>query len=201
MFQKPVLYGGRRCRPHYGYDASTGRYFGHLRVADGTPVPAAKTTPFQPGAYASLWDPLFPAHDYPLAFAETCAVLDACTGQAEYRQAVGRWVDQIAAEMPANNGRGAYAEHDGRAIHFLLRAAEVFPRDERPRQLAESLADEAVRTLWAGEMFRTHPGEGRYDAVDGAGYLLLALMELESRPVPLTSADWWLVSGGDQQGV
>ncbi len=184
-------------RPYlkYGFDRSAERYYGHLRVADGSPVLGLKTTPFQPGAYASLWEPLFPAHDYPLAFAETCAALFARTAHAAYHQAVCRWIDQIEAELPANGGRGAYAEHYGRAIHFLLRADDLVPGGEA-RRLAEALADETIRTLWAGTMFRTHPGEDRYDAVDGVGHLLLALLELECGQAPLAGADQWLVTPG-----
>ncbi len=57
----------------YGYDAHARRYYGHLHVADGSPVLGPKTTPFQPGAYAALWEPLFPAHDYPLCQYRPCA--------------------------------------------------------------------------------------------------------------------------------
>ena len=37
----------------------------------------------------------------------------------------------------------------------------------------------------------THPGEYRYDAVDGAGYLLLALMERATgRPTDMLASGW-----------
>ena len=38
--------------------------------------------------------------------------------------------------------------------------------------------------LYAGRMFSGHPGEARYDAVDGVGYLLLALLYLQARQAP-----------------
>jgi uncharacterized protein YyaL (SSP411 family) len=78
-------------------------------------------------------------------------------------------------------GRGAYAEDYGRAIHFLVRASRSLERPEY-RQLARRIADEAVKHLYIVEagMFRSHPSEDRCDAVDGPGILLLALLYLDS---------------------
>lgn len=157
----------------YGYDAPAGRYFGMLRVADGQPVREERTTPYQPGFHAGLWNPLFPTHDYPWCFAETCAALAKRTGAEEYRQAVERWVQIAAAELPAG---GAYAEHYGRCLHFLVSAGAT--------DVARQVTDEATRVLWADGMFRTHPGEDRYDAVDGLGWLALALIYLETGREP-----------------
>ena len=52
------------------------------------------------------------------------------------------------------------------------------------RTWARDLADDAVRVLWRSHadgrgVFAGHPGEDRYDAVDGVGYLLLAFLSLE----------------------
>jgi hypothetical protein len=38
--------------------------------------------------------------------------------------------------------------------------------------------------LYAHGMFRGHPGEDRYDAVDGVGFLLLALLRLATGREP-----------------
>ena len=83
----------------------------------------------------------------------------------------------VERSLPARGGRGAYAEHYGRCIHFLVTCARVFDREDC-RSLAHRAADEALEVLSAQDMFRTHPGEDRYDAVDGLGYLFMALMDL-----------------------
>ena len=161
----------------YGYDESTGRFYGRLRVADGSPILGPKETPYQPGDYGDLWEPLFPTHDYPMPFAECCLALYKATGREEYATACRRWAEAVRNELPARGGVGAYAEHYGRCIHFLLGCAEALGDGESSR-LAEQVADEALDTLWAHGLFRGHPGEDRYDAVDGVGFLALALIQL-----------------------
>jgi hypothetical protein len=167
----------------YGYDGDAGRYYGSLRVADGTPALGDRTTPYQPGDYAELWNPLFPSHDYPMALAESCLRLYERTGGAEYEEALHRWLQIVAAALPANGGQGAYAEHYGRCLHFLAGASQLLA-DSSVLDLARRLADEAVAVLYRQGMFRSHPGEFRYDAVDGAGYLMLALLYLETNQPP-----------------
>lgn len=163
----------------HGFDEQTGQFFGRLMVADASPVIEPKTTPYQPGDYADPWEPLFPAHDYPMQMTEVCIELLRMTGRPLFAQAVDRWVGHLQASLPARGSLGGYAEHYGRAVHFLCNASEMLDRPAW-RDIAASLADEAVELLWAGEMFRGHPGEDRYDAVDGAGVLMLALIRLET---------------------
>ncbi len=163
----------------YGYDASKRRYYGQVRVKDGTPVLDAKGEN-EPGPYADVWNAFFPTHDYPVALGEACLALYRRTKGPEFAEAVHRMA-QILRECPppstARNGRGAYAELFGRSIHFLAGAAETFP-DKGYAAQATALAEAAVSMLFAHGMFRTHAGEDRYDSVDGAGYLLLALQRL-----------------------
>ncbi len=161
----------------FGWDAAAGRYYGKLSVADGAPVLGAGETPYQPDDYADPWEPLFPRHDYPMALAEACVDLHERTGDARFAEGVRRWTAVVADGMPARDGRGAYAEHYGRCIHFLLRAARTLD-DEQVAAQARKLADEACDVLRVGEMFRTHPGEDRCDAVDGAGVLFAALLSV-----------------------
>ena len=166
----------------YGFDPQRQQFYGALQVSDGAPV-REHSTPYQPGTYTDFWKPLFPAHDYPFCLAEACLALFQRTGEALYEEAVTRWVECIRRELPANRGRGAYAEHYGRGVHFLLGAADALPQTGA-RALAHQLAGEAVEVLFAHGMFRTHPGENRYDAVDGPGFLLLALIYLETGTPP-----------------
>lgn len=168
----------------YGWDAEAGRFYGMLDVASGSPV-AERTTPYQPGLHADVWEPLFPTHDYPMPFAEACLDLWELTGDERFAEGVRRWLGHLRGSLPARQGRGGYAEHYGRCLHFLLRAANTgFVPDAVA--LAERVAQDALGQLWceAAGMFRSHPGEDRADAVDGLGILFLALLEWETGRPP-----------------
>lgn len=171
----------------YGWDQTANQYFGRLNVGDGSPqrdLPGdSKLTVCQPDTYADIWNARFPSHDYPLALAETCTVLYEQTQQPIFRTAIYRWADIIAERTYDNVPAVRYAEQFGRAIHFLLRAAAVL-NDQRFRIQAADVADVAVSSLFSGQMFRGHTGEDRYEAVDGVGYLLLALLYLETHKQP-----------------
>jgi len=171
----------------YGWDAETGQYYGRLNVNDGTPQcdqhRADKITRYQPDTFTDIWNALFPSHDYPLALAESCVTLYERTSQSEFITAVQRWAAIIEARMYESRPAVCYAEQFGRAIHFLLRAADVLD-ENRYRIQAVELADIAIDQLYAGRMFRGHSGEDRYEAVDGVGYLLLALLYLETGRPP-----------------
>lgn len=169
----------------YGYDSKAEKYYGMLNIADGKPIfrEAGDDYPYKPGNYSDIWDPLFPTHNYPMTLAESCLALYEITGKSLYKEACERWVRQIAQSLPARNGRGAYAEHYGRAIYFLLRMAGTLKSSDY-LNLANKIAKEAVDVLFAHDMFRSHPGEYRYDAVDGVGILSLALLWLETGEKP-----------------
>lgn len=167
----------------YGCDRSQDVVYGRVRVSDGSPVLGPKETPYQPGEYTDLWEPLFPTHDYPMPLAESCLTLYQLTRREEYRSACNLWIEQILADLPARLGDGAYAEHYGRALHFLLGCADIL-RIGLPRKLAGLVAEEALDRLFAHGMFRGHPGEDRYDAVDGVGYLELGLIRLQTGREP-----------------
>ncbi len=163
----------------FGYDEANDRFYGRLNVSDGSPILSPKETPYQPGSYSDLWEPLFPAHDYPMPFAESCLALYRLTGNETYQRACSRWVNQIVDSLSVRSGSARYAEHYGRCIHFLLGCEEVFG-DPSAHDLAVDLADEAIESLYAHDMFRGHTGEDRYDALDGVGFLLLALIRLHT---------------------
>lgn len=121
-----------------------------------------------------------------MAMANTCVDLYRRTKADRLGEAIRRFAGAIAEQPPpttAKHGRGGYAELYGRAIHFLAYATEV-TGDKSYRRTVEGLADHARQTLYVNGMFRGHAGEDRYDAVDGVGYLLLALLYLETRRKP-----------------
>ncbi len=169
----------------YGYDSQKEQYYGMLNVDNGKPIfrEAGDDYPYKPGDYSDVWEPLFPTHNYPMTMAESSLMLYEITGKNIYKEAVDRWARIVEKSLLARNGAGAYAEHYGRVIHFLLNCNETY-NDNYYHQLAIKVAEEAVATLFADDMFRSHPGENRYDAVDGLGILSLSLIWLETGEKP-----------------
>lgn len=156
----------------YGWDAQGRTLYGRLDVATGAPLSGPKETLFQPGTYASAIDPIFPAHDYPYAFLETCLELFRRTGDSRYREPVAGWLEhaqQAIAQAPV-----LYAEHLGRMAHLCAHAARVLGLNTLP--VAESILDRAFAELGAGKLLLGHTGADAYYAVDGVGYLLLACL-------------------------
>ena len=162
------------------WDEGAQNFYGKLKIADGSPVLGPKTTQYQPADYCDIWEPLFPAHDYPMPNAEACLMCYQHTGDERFLQGLERWIEVVQNALPAPRG---YAEHYGRCIHLLCEAADGLGRSEW-RDLSVRIADEAVNTLLVNDRFRSHVGEDRCDAVDGLGFLFLALLRLESGEKP-----------------
>lgn len=169
----------------YGFDPQTCNYYGLLSVESGEPIFRPDNYPYRPDDYSNLWEPLFPRHDYPMAFGESCLELYKINQKPQYKAACERWYQIIKKDLPARNGDGAYAEHYARVIHFLLHCHEVFG-ENKYLNLAQQVAKESVDFLYLPQanMFRSHTGEDRFDTVDGVGMLSLSLLWLEtgSRP-------------------
>ena len=162
------------------FDKESGKFFGQVGVRDGMPV-----IPEQPGywprKYSDPWNTdQWPTHDYPMSVAEACLSLYGIAGDQAFLQGARRWAVAAVETRPGRGGTLAYAENYGRCIHFLTRAGLLLEED---RHLADArtLADEAVDCLWEDGMFQGYPGEHLYESVDGVGFLLLALMFLDSR--------------------
>lgn len=173
----------------YGFDRTVGKYYGRLAVDSGAPQPPEEPRGWIPPMHAEVFDiHERPTHNYPMPMAEACLSLYEATEDAVFLEAVERWVTHIRNSLPANGGRGAYAEDYGRVIHFLVRASAVLEREEY-QALAGKVAREAVHCLYMQDagMFRSHPGEDRCDAVDGPGILLLALLYLETGEEPVSA--------------
>ncbi len=172
----------------HGYDEKTQRYFGQLNVCDGQPPnidPEAcpgRDLFYQPARYSDPWNAFFPTHDYPLALAQTCVELHQRFRDPLFEEGIERWATVLRMTPPpkrTGQGHGEYAELYGRAIHFLASAARATGNETYAEQ-AVAMAQTAKDRLFNGEMFRSHAGEERIDAVDGLGFLLLALLTLHS---------------------
>jgi len=167
------------------WDERAGRFAGRLHTQTGDAITTPQSTIYQPGRFADPWEPLFPAHDYPMPTAEACLTAWATTGEAVFELAARRWVEVIERSLPARNGRGGYAEHYGRVIHFLWRAGQMLG-DAGMTELAWRVADESLAVLDAGHCLRSHPWEDRCEAVDGMGWLIMAWLALIDEAVPET---------------
>ena len=191
-----------RAYARHGYDETTGRFWGALRL-DGTPIPgprvytenvdsAAGYEAFQPRGHLNLWQPYVAGYEHPLSTAQVYAYAHQLTGDPEMLATARRFAAWIRATPPGtvemaetwyrdySNGpgrRGTYAEYWGRAISchlhlYVLTGGREYLDD------AQALADAAVAALWHDGLFRGHPAKPYYEAIDGVGYLLYALLAL-----------------------
>ena len=84
--------------------------------------------------------------------------------------------------------QGTYADQYGRAISFYLTMA-VITGEAKYLAHARAMADAAVAKLrLANGLFRGHPAKPYYEAMDGVGYLMVALLQLDELAQP--SAAW-----------
>lgn len=190
----------------YGWDAQAGTYWGMLKL-DGTPVPAQKRESgygaWAPTGHVDVWRTIMYSYEFPLIAAEAavyaCALsADGSQGDPALLTAALHWAEAIEKQLPPRTGRrwkaeiekalpkaaetgGTYAENYGRAISFFVGLYHVTGK-ERYLRRAEDLAREAVDKLYADGLFRGHPAKDYYQANDGVGYLLHALMQLDALP-------------------
>jgi hypothetical protein len=168
----------------HAYDVESGKYFGQIRVDGGEAVIPSESG-YWPREHSDPWSvDQWPTHDYPMPLAEACLTLHAQTSDAVFLEAVRNWARIILDSRPARTGAWAYAESYGRCIHFLTRAGLQLG-DEHFLAWASQLADEAMEQLYEEGMFQGYPDGHVYESVDGVGYLLLALIFLETRQMPL----------------
>ncbi len=189
----------------YGYDEQTGRYWGSLRL-DGTPVPGPRVRggygQYEPRGHIDMWQPYAAGYEHPIATAQTYALAAELTGDEELLLAARRWAHCIAEAFPPRRcdpnawyqgystdwaPHGTYAGLYGRTISFLLHMAHVTGEQEYCL-LARQVAQEAVSKLYYRGLFRGHPCKPYYESIDGVGYLLYALLQLDQALDPSGTA-------------
>jgi hypothetical protein len=164
----------------YGW-SNEGLLYGRLFVKDGRADTREKETLFQPGIYASPTNPIFPTHDYAYSFMETCIALYREFKDDQYLRAVKQWLNTAKREV-LDEDRVLYAEFYGRLIHLALNAEREMALNTG--DLPIETARRAIDDLFTGEMFIGHSHSNIYNCVDGIGYLLLSLMNLQSGKEP-----------------
>jgi hypothetical protein len=73
--------------------------------------------------------------------------------------------------------KGTYAGSYGQTISFFIHL-HLLAGDPRYLALARHTADDAITRLYHHGLFRGHPAKPYYEAVDGVGSLLYALLQL-----------------------
>lgn len=200
-----------RAYHRYGWDEEAKSFWGMLAL-DGTPVkedPNRKPRDidvyedFMPRGHVEVWRTIMYSYEFPLIAAQSYAYAAELTGDAEMIEATKKWADVIERELPPKAGHrwkhllaealpgleergGTYAENYGRAIDFFLRAAKV-TGEERYEEIARELGAEAVAKLHHSKsgLFVGHASKPMYEATDGVGYLLWALLQLHDNARPL----------------
>ncbi len=185
----------------YAWDDQAGLFYAALKL-DGTPVPehakGAGYDAWMPTGYADTWPTTMFSYEFPLAAAQAYVYGYEVTRDPELLEGARRWARHIRASLPPTVGRrwrkeiyaaapemetkgGAYADGYGRAISFFVHLHRA-TGDPADLQAAVALADEAVAKLYENGWFRGHAGKPYYEATDGVGQLLYALMELAEAP-------------------
>ncbi len=95
--------------------------------------------------------------------------------------------------------KGTYAGKYGRTISFLLHLY-VVTGERQYLDDARAMADTAIEKLYHKGLFRGHPAKPYYEAMDGVGYLLYALLELDQvlkDPKAVVAQSMYRVSVGE----
>lgn len=187
----------------YGYDEKTGKFWGALRL-DGTPIlgprvfaenidSAAGYAAAQPRGHLDLWEPYVAGYQYAIYTAQAYVYAYHLTRDAEMLTAAKRFAAWISNTPPGtietditwyksySEGpglKGTYAGKYGRTISFFLHL-HVVTGEHRYLDDARSMADTAIKKLYHNGLFRGHPVKPYYEAIDGVGYLLYALLQLD----------------------
>lgn len=163
-----------------GFDENKDKFYGSLNVINSAPIEKKDDYPYKPETYADIWNPLFPTHNYPLQFAESCLRLYKINGKQIYKVASNKWLQSIKSQLKLDYSKAKYAENYARVIYFLNHYGKEF-NDSWAIEKSNELAMEALSNLYihSSQMFRGHTREMRYDCVDGIGLLFFAMSELE----------------------
>jgi hypothetical protein len=180
----------------YGYDAEAKQFWGSLNL-DGTPVREPRVhsgyAGYEPRGYIDMWEPYVAGYECPIYTAQAYAYAYDLTRDAALLEAAKRWADCIRRVFPPRRcnekawyrayarqwaPHGTYAGLYGRTISFSLHM-HALTGDGAYLQFARAAAREALSKLYYRGLIRGHSCKPYYEAVDGVGYLLCALLQLD----------------------
>ncbi len=186
-----------------GYDKKTGKFWGALQM-NGTPIPgpriftdnidsAANYAAVEPRGHLDLWEPYVAGYQYAIYTAQTYAYAYQLTKDPEMLTAAKRFAAWISKTPPGTietedtwykdysegpGRKGTYAGKYGRTISFLLHL-HILTGESQYLDEARKFANESIEKLYHKGLFRGHPAKPYYEAMDGVGNLLYALLELD----------------------
>jgi hypothetical protein len=179
-----------------GYDAEAKRFWGSLKL-DGTPVPGPRVVggyeQYEPRGHLDMWEPYVAGYENPIYTAQVYAYAYELTRDEDLLAAASRWAGCIRRVFPPRSceenswygpyanewaPHGTYAGLYGRTISFLLHMQQLTGEAEY-QEFAREVAKEAVSKLYYQGLLRGHPCKPYYESVDGVGYLLYALVQLD----------------------
>ncbi len=187
----------------FGFDATSGKFWGALTL-DGAPIPGPRVytknidsaggyAAAQPRGHLDLWEPYVAGYQYAIYTAQAYAYAYQLTKDPDMLTAAKRFASWISKTPPGTvetentwyrsysegpGRKGTYAGKYGRTISFLLHLY-VLTGERRYSDNARALADTAIEKLYHKGLFRGHPAKSYYEAMDGVGYLLYALLALD----------------------
>jgi DUF1680 family protein len=179
-----------------GFDEQSGKFWGALQL-DGKHLPGPRLkdgyAQYEPRGHLDLWEPYAAGYQYPIYTAQAYVYAYQLTGDPDMLTAAKRFAAWISKTPPGtpeaantwyddySNGsgrKGTYAGKYGRTISFFLHLY-VVTGDRQYLDEARTFADEAIKKLHHKGLFRGHPAKPYYEAMDGVGYLLYALLEID----------------------
>ncbi|MBI5687275.1 MAG: hypothetical protein HZC54_19555 [Verrucomicrobia bacterium] len=180
----------------YGYDAQAGRFWGSLKL-DGSPEPGPRVrggyAQYEPRGHMDLWQPYAAGYEHPLYAAQAYAQAYKLTRDEALLETAQRWAGCIRRAFPpraCETGtwyqsyatdwapHGTYAQLYGQTISFFLQMHRL-TGDAAHLQFARDVAKESLCRLYYRGLLRGHSCKPYYEAIDGVGYLLYALLQLD----------------------
>jgi uncharacterized protein YyaL (SSP411 family) len=187
----------------YGFDRESGKYWGALQL-DGNPIPGPRVytgnidsqegyAAAQPRGHLDLWEPYMAGYQYAIYTAQAYMLAFQETHDNEMLEAGKRFAKWITHTPPEkietkdtwyrnysyNEGlRGTYADKYGRTISFFLHLY-IQSKEDKYLNEAKKYADIAIDKLYFNGLFKGHPAKHYYEAIDGVGYLLFSLLQLD----------------------
>lgn len=185
----------------YGWDADAQQWRAMLAL-DGTPVMSqekgAGYDVWKPTGYIDIWRTVMFSYEFPILAAQSALYAYEVTGDEAALESAKNWAVNINSAMPPAYGRrwgaeleaaipgstamgGTYAENYGRCISFFIGLHDV-TKDPAHLETAHWLARDAIDKLVENGWVKGQPAKHYYEAVDGVGFLLYALLELAEYP-------------------
>jgi len=192
----------------FGYDEQTGKFFGSMTLSgQPVPGPRVMITNvadkyatateeqywvYEPRGYLDLWQPYVIGYEHPLATAQCYAYAALITGDSELRDTAEKLARWVQSEFPPRSCEtnswyrgyaedfapaGTYAGNYGQIISLELQLF-LLTGEKAHLSQARIVADEAIAKLYYNGLFRGHPAKPYYEAMDGVGQLLYALLQL-----------------------